>query len=86
MNANSSRSCGRCGMGFVLARPGPGAEITRCAEAGCGRRFWYRDGGGGSGSGYGAGAGARNGVVTPMARVVVGVDPSWQPVAPVAAL
>ena len=35
--------CGRCGMTFRVERPAHPSrvETTRCAEPGCGRRFWH---------------------------------------------
>ena len=33
--------CGRCGMSFEVGAPRSGGQTTRCAESGCGRRFWH---------------------------------------------
>ena len=64
-----SRVCNRCGMRFGLAAPAAGAEITRCAEIECGRRFWHCDGR------RGVSADRRTAAVE--TRVRVGIDPAW---------
>ena len=65
----SGQLCSRCGMYFALASPGPGAEITRCAETDCGQRFWHFD------RGRDAGTDGRPPRAEP--RVAVGIDPAW---------